>query len=133
MKRTEQAKQRIKLMNQWLRLLELPSAYSRFTTTLYESMYTRGSFIAHFNREGFFKARFQTLADFDHTLEMMAEVPELKRLIEYTPVSVLAETRYKIAAMEANIVSQQAKIMNQHVLNLQSRFSRPLIQQGGAQ
>lgn len=103
------------LLQQWLRLLELPSAYSRFTVSLYEAMYTRGSFIAHFNREGFFKSRFWTLADFDNTVSMMSEVPELKELIKKTPAELIANARFKIASCEANVLMQQRRAINTRV------------------
>ena len=123
------AKPDSKLLSQWIRFLELPSAYSRFTTKLYDSMYTRGSFIAHFNREGFFKARFSSLAAFDLTISMMSKVPELKALLDNTHEDTLADARYSIACMEANILIQKAHIYLHHVAKLQAQFS---IRIGGA-
>lgn len=115
-----------KLLTQWLRLLDLPSAPNRLTKDLYESMYTRGEFIAHFDRMGFYRSRFCTLMDFDQTLEMMAKVPELKELIKQTPVIALANARYKIASLEASILTTKARVMLAHVERLQSQFTRAI-------
>jgi hypothetical protein len=120
------------LLTQWTRLLALPSAYSRLTVDLYEAMYTKGSFIAHYNREGFFRARFWTLADFDSTIDMMLEVPKLAELIKATPIELLAQCRYKIASSEAAISLKRAKILQEHVLKLQAQFRTPLVGEGGA-
>lgn len=111
---------------QWLKLLELPSAYDRLTVALYKAMYTRGSFIAHFNREGFFKTRFATLSSFDETLKMMSEVPELNKLLKNTPIELIEMARYKIASLEANILTQQARINLEHVENLKKQFNKAI-------
>lgn len=115
------------LSAQLTRLLELPSAYSRFTIALYEAMYTRGSFIAHFNRQGFYKARFTTLAGFDETLRMMNEVQDLKAVLSKVSPEVIANARYKIACLEANVLTQQARISLEHVERLQQQFTKAVI------
>lgn len=115
------------ILNQWLRLLELPSASSRFTVDLYDAMYTRGHFIAHYNRQGFYKARFWRLADFDETLRMMNEVKDLKKLIDATSVELIAHARLKVAEMEASVLYSHIKIQAEHLKNLQSQFNFKLI------
>lgn len=115
------------LQSQFERLLALPSASERLTKALYEAMYLRGSFIAHFNRQGFHKARFWTLADFDKTIRMMSEVKELRELLENTDVTLISMARFKIAAMECNNLNQQALINLEHIQKLQNQFNKKLI------
>jgi hypothetical protein len=108
-------------LEQWLHFLNMPASYTRFTNDLYEAMYSRGGFIAHFDRAGFFKARFGTLGAFDETLKMMRKVPELKELTE---VATIPEARFKIAQLEHWTMLQQVKVIEEHARNLQSKFIR---------
>lgn len=118
---------KLTLKQQWLKLLELPTAPNRLTKDLYEAMYTRGSFIAHFDRAGFYRARFSTLGAFDQTIDMMLEVPELKALYLSSEPDLVGNARYKIASMEANLLKTQALIMQDHVSRLQSKFTKALV------
>ena len=111
-----------KLEIQFKRLLELPSAPNRLTKDLYEAMYTSGEFIAHFDRLGFYRARFTTLGSFDQTIDMMLRVPKLKALYASANAEVVARARFKIASMEASIMRKQAEVLNWHVEQLQAKF-----------
>lgn len=116
-----------KLAKQFAKLIENPTMYHKFTKDLYEYMYIRGEFIAHYNREGFFKARFWSLNDFDTTLDIMRRNRELALLLDHVSTDALAMARYKIAAMEANVLTQQARSLEDHVNRLQEQFQLKLI------
>ena len=115
------------IQDQWNRLLELPSANSRLTRELYETLCTRCNMIAHFDRNGFHKARFWTLDDFDQTLALMCTSETGRKILKNTDSTLIANARYKIACLEAGVVITQARIMQEHVIKLQSKFSRKVI------
>lgn len=116
------------IQDQWFRWLnKITVSEGLFTKELYEALRQQGNMIAHFNREGFIKARFRTLADFDITIAAMNTSKFGKELIKNTPVDLLSVARYRVACQEANILISQARVIQEHVKNLQSGFSKQII------
>lgn len=113
-----------KLIAQWKKFLELPSAENRFTRDLYDYMYILPGFIAHFNREGFVKARFWTLQDFDLTLATLEETGSF--LLTKVDADLIANARYKIAATECAVKMQQSRILIEKCEQLQREFTKKL-------
>ena len=122
---------KLSLHEQWNRLIEtmckrVINADSKvFTQELYETLHTRCSMIAHYNRQGFIKARFWTLADFDQTLAAMRSTMTGRLMLEQTDTDKLATARFIIAQAESARLNQQARVMQDHAKKLQERFSRP--------
>src|SRR5690606_3590335 len=121
---------KLSLHKQWNRLVETMSkrvigADSRaFTQDLYETLHTRCNMIAHFNKEGFVKARFWTLADFDRTLEAMRSSMTGRLMLKQTDADKLAMARFRIAQGEAARLNQQARVMQDHARKLQAQFRK---------
>lgn len=110
------------LVIQWKKFLEVPSAGNRFSIALYDYISGLSGFIAHFNRSGFFKERFQTLADFDLTLELLKNTP----LVSKVSADLIAGARYKIAATECAVKMQRIRILIAHCESLQREFIKTL-------
>jgi hypothetical protein len=121
-KRSNKAK--IRQWNTWLKSLSMHGGDRAFTKELYETLHTRCNMIAHFDRQGFIKARFWTLADFDQTLISMRSSKIGKDLLKNTDGDLLANARYAIAVREARTLTQQARVILDHVEKLQSNFTK---------
>lgn len=113
-----------KQWEQWLNKVTTSDRY--FTEDLYKFLRNHCNMIAHFNRKGFIKSRFRTLADLDQTINSMLSSKIGKEIIRSTPTKLLSEARFKVAALEANILTQTARIHLQHVENLQRQFLKAL-------
>lgn len=119
---------KLSLSQQWQRLIKTMSKRSlyaddrMFTIELYECLSIRCNMIAHHNREGFIKSRFWTLVDFDQTITSMRSSKVGKQLLAETDTDLLSQARYRIASSEANRLRQQAKCIEHHVEQLQSKF-----------
>lgn len=123
---------KLSIQSQWDRLINTMSkrvigADSRhFTQDLYETLHTRCNMIAHFNREGFIKARLWTLSDFDQTIESMKSSKLGRELLKNTDLDKLAMARYRIASAQRGHLLKQAEIYKYHAEKLQNQFSKPL-------
>lgn len=121
---------KLSLHEQWNRLVETMSkrvigADSRaFTRDLYETLHTRCNMIAHFNKEGFIKARFWTLADFDQTLSSMRTSMTGRLMLEQSDTDKLAMARFRIAQAESARLNQQVRVMQDHAKRLQAQFTK---------
>lgn len=116
-----------KLQFQFVKLIKFPTMQIYLTQDLYEYMRDRSGFIAHYNRQGFHKARFLTLADFDRTIELMRLDKDLKILVDNIPTDDLSWARYSVASSEASLLKKQAEIYMYHVNQLQDQFTVPLV------
>ncbi len=111
------------LQEQFQRFVKNPLIPKYFTKDLYEFMHVRGCFIAHYNREGFYKARFLTLDALDRTLEIMSKDKEgLKDLYMSVSSDDLGMMRYRIASAEASILNLQRQNIEAKIKDLQSSF-----------
>lgn len=116
-----------RLMINWVKFIKSGLVVERhFTKDLYEAVSIEPGFIAHFNREGFIKARFRTLGDLDQTLQLLTLSKRLDYLVKDMPAEVLAEARYKVAARESSLLKQRAKVLAEHAKQLQRKFQRAL-------
>lgn len=116
-----------KLVIQFKKLMKYPTMPRYLTVDLYEFISIRGGFIAHYDRNGFHKARFWTLRDFDHTITMMSANKELAKLLNSISMDELGWARFKVASAEASLVKAQAAAMQYHLEQLQSKFTKELI------
>lgn len=80
--------------------------------------------IAHFNKEGFIKARFWTLADFDQTLSSMRTSMTGRLMLEQSDTDKLAMARFRIAQAESARLNQQVRVMQDHAKRLQAQFTK---------
>lgn len=112
-----------KLKVQFAKLIKNPLHSRLLTKDLYEYISVRSGFIAHFDRDGFHKARFWTLADFDRTIDLMRINKDLKALLDSLDPDAIPQARFKIAQAEANLLRQQAKVKEEHANKLQKQFS----------
>lgn len=115
------------LQDQWDRFMLSGYMYSRFTKDLYNAMYTKGSFISHFNRNGFYKARFCSIADLDYTMELMNLVPELQTLLNNSDIQDLITSRLNVARMEYSILVTQKAVIESHIKALKAHYNEGVI------
>lgn len=115
-----------KALNQWTKFIKNPT-HGRFTQFLYEYFMSNGEFIAHLDKDGFIRARFWYLHDFDMTLKKMKQSKILNELLEATDSDTLGNARFDVASMEAHNLSQGIKVAQDHVIRLQERFTKELL------
>ena len=106
-------KTKLALHDQWERFVTNPT-YRNFTTDLYSSFYVSAGFIAHFNREGFYKARFMTKSDLDQTVAIMLRKDSLvAHLLNNTNATLLSAMYSRIIKNEIENTSKQVKTLNE--------------------
>lgn len=74
---------------------------SKFTVAIYEAMYINSNkFIAHYNRDGFYKARFESRDGLSETLTQLESIKptdDVKRILKSIPSQYSVEARELIA------------------------------------
>ncbi|HRT83951.1 MAG TPA: hypothetical protein P5523_04870 [Bacteroidales bacterium] len=110
------------LKTQWAKFVKSGFNASRFTKDLYEAMYPRGRFIAHFDKNGFHKARFWTVNDLDFTFTMMREVKELKELLYSIDTEELIKARLRVAKIEVSTMQAQIGVLQWHIQKIKDRY-----------
>lgn len=106
------------LQKQWDRFIKSNYSYHRFTKDLYNAMYTKGGFIAHYNKEGFYKARFCTLSDLDHTMTLMNSIPELYTLLDNTHTEHLINSRNNVIDVEYRSLIRERELIDERMNTL---------------
>ncbi|HMX98730.1 MAG TPA: hypothetical protein PK473_03145 [Nitrosomonas sp.] len=107
---------------QWEKFVKSGFNASRFTKDLYEAMYKRGRFIAHYSREGFHKERFLTVDGLDFTFLMMREVKELKELLYSVDTEELIKAKLMVARIEVDTLNSQIEVLKHHVQKIKDRY-----------
>jgi len=119
-------KNNVKLLEQWQRFVKSHYRPSRFTRELYEALYMSSGFIAHFDKNGFHKARFWTTHALDYTLETMAKSPKLKALIDSVNIDEQIQARLTIARGEYSTLCAQAAVMLEHAARIKAQYREEL-------
>lgn len=112
-----------RLVTQFLKLMKNPLSARLLTVDLYDFMYARGGFIAHFDREGFHDARFTSVHRFDHTLELMRGHVELNVLLNTANSQTIAQARRMIAMNQAAELTKYIQKTQERLNSLQAEFN----------
>lgn len=115
------------LTQQWIKFVKSGYQASRFTRALYDAFYLSPGFIAHYDRDGFVKARFMSVEAIDSTLGNMRLSDRLLPLLEATEMKDLIAARFRIAKLEISALETELAIKKEQIENLKSQYKEGVI------
>lgn len=110
------------LTQQWIKFVKSGYQASRFTRALYDAFYLSPGFIAHYDRDGFVKARFMSVEAIDSTLGNMRLSDRLLPLLKATDAQDLIAARLRIAKLEVSALETELAIKREHIQHLRSQY-----------
>lgn len=116
------------LVYQWKKFVRSGFRYPYFTIAIYEHLYQdTNRFIAHFNREGFFTARFHDHAALQATISIMWKVAEKNKITRKLLLSLepteFAVACAKVAVETVNRYEHQKAILDTHIRQIKERYN----------